>query len=294
MRYLVTGAGGFVGYYLCGRFSALGHTVIPATHSRKAGLAGEISLDICDSGQVQRAISSASPDVVVHCAAMTNVDECERRPEEAKKANFEATASVSDAAKGSGAKLVFLSTSFVFGTQGGALSEDSPPSPANVYGLTKLQAEAYVRSNSPDSLILRIDQPFGAGQGWQKPDMVSWVLGNLEEGKPFGVFSDWFNQPTYLPDFFSATMALVEKGKLGVFHCTGQDKVSRFEWARMAAEIFGFNPELAQPVLSSSAHLPAQRPNVLLSCEKLARETGLRPTPLRSAILEIKNSIDSA
>lgn len=289
MRYLVTGASGFVGHYLCTRLAAARHTVVPATHSRRIGLAGEIQFDICDADSASKAISSAAPDVVVHCAAMTNVDECERQIALAEKTNVSATDGICAAAKDAGAKMAFISTSFVFGSQTGLLAEDSHPLPINAYGASKLRAESHIKAHSNDFLILRIDQPFGVRQTWQKQDMVSWTLSRLGTGKRFEVVSDWFNQPTYLSDLYLAMDVLVGGGKRGVFHCTGQERISRFDWAKLIAKAYGFDAGLVTPVLSSTLHLPAQRPNVVLSCAKLAKEAGLGPTPLRQALAELKS-----
>ncbi|MFA6490146.1 MAG: SDR family oxidoreductase [Candidatus Micrarchaeia archaeon] len=289
MRYLVTGASGFVGHYLCSRLASAGHAVIPATHSRKIGLGGEIQFDICNANSARKAISDSAPDAVIHCAAMTDVDECERQPALAEKINASAVEGICEAANSSGAKLVFLSTSFVFGSQGGILDEESRPLPINAYGTSKFHGESCVAEHSKDFLILRIDQPFGPRAEWQKQDMVAWTLSRARQGREFNVVSDWFNQPTYLPDLFMAMDSLIGKKQRGLFHCTGQERISRFEWARLIAKTYGIPPVLAKPVSASSLNLPALRPDVRLSCAKLAKITGLSPTPIGRALAELKS-----
>jgi len=289
MRYLVTGASGLVGYYLCGRLSSLEHTIIPATHLHRAGLQGEIQFDICDVKSVQKAMHEAAPDIVVHCAAMTNIDQCEQQSDLAEKINASGTENICNAANEIGAKFVFMSTSFVFGSQSGPLAEDSRPSPINSYGASKLRAESYVQAHSRGFLILRIDQPFYKPQAWQKADMVSRILSQLKRGEQFEVVFDWFNQPTYLPDLYLAMDALIREDQHGIFHCTGQERISRFDWAKLIAKVYGFDADLIKPVLSSKLNLPALRPDMVLSCSKLSKATGLSSTPLERALAELKN-----
>jgi len=288
MRFLVTGASGLVGHYFCRKLLAQGHGVAPLSNEHKAGLEGEISVDICDSGRICAIAGEVEPDVIVHCAAMTNVDQCELLPELAKKVNWEATKNICSAANENGAKLVFISTSFVFGNSADELDETAAPAPINTYGMTKMLAEGYIAGNAGDYIILRIDQPFFRPEAWQKPDMVGRTLSQLRENKPFPVFMDWHNQPTYLPDLFEIAYKLIEKGQAGIFHAVGQEKISRYDWAIKIANAYGFDPSLARPASSSDSKLSAKRPNNRLSTGKVKSICGMRPRPIDAALADLK------
>jgi len=288
MRFLVTGASGLVGFHFCRKLLAQGHEVVPLSNEHRAGLEGEIQADICDSGRMGALVEEMGPEAVVHCAAMTNVDQCELLPELAMKVNVDATKGVCDAANENGARLVFISTSFVFGNSDGELGEGAKPAPINTYGTTKMLAEKYIDANADDSLILRIDQPFFKSEAWQRQDMVARTLSQLREGRPFPVFTDWHNQPTYLPDLFEMAGRLIEKKQAGIFHAVGPEKISRHDWAVKIANAFGFDPGLILPASSSDSKLPAKRPNNRLGTGKIKDACGMCPRPMDAALFDLK------
>ena len=279
MKILVTGASGLVGHYFCRKLAGQGHEVVPLSNAHKAGLEGEMQADICDEGRIRALVEEAEPEVLVHCAAMTNVDQCELQPELAKKINADATKNICDAANENGAKLVFISTSFVFGNSENELGEESATSPINSYGLTKMLAEKYIAGKAGDCLILRIDQPFCRPEAWQKPDMVARTLSQLRENRPFPVFTDWHNQPTYLPDLFEIATRLIGKKQGGIFHAMGAERISRHDWAVKIANTFGYDPSLVQPTSSSDSRLPAKRPSNRLGTNKARDACGMCPRP---------------
>jgi dTDP-4-dehydrorhamnose reductase len=288
MKYLVTGASGLVGYYFCKKLLAEGHDVIPLVKSHSCGLPNELHCDICNKDAIGRIMAVSKPDIVLHCAAMTGVDECELSPEIARKVNVDGTDNVCRAAKSNDARFAFISTSFVFGDSEQGLDENAPPAPINQYGLTKMLAEKCVASVSESNLILRIDQPFYRPKVWQKPDMVSRTISQLRANKPFSVFSDWFNQPTYLPDLVNIATRLILGEHDGIFHVVSKDRISRYEWAVKIAETFGFDGSLVQPVSSASSHLPAKRPSNFLKTDKVSVACGVCPRSIDAALDDLK------
>jgi len=262
-----------VGFGLGRYFSGKGHNVVPAYNANVVH--GGVRLDIADEGQVERVMGEVRPDWVLHCAAMTDVDGCERDPEAAMKVNADATGMIAGAAKRHGAKMVYVSTSFVFGGSKEALLEDAPAEPVNSYGRSKLEGERKVAGSGVENIVARIDQPYGWVEEGQKQNMVTSTLGKLRAGKPFRVAEDWFNCPTYMDNFYDVLYALVEKDARGTYNCTGKERLSRLEWARKIADVWGLDGSLVGPVKSGELKLPAKRPDVLLNTGKVEKETGI-------------------
>ena len=210
----------------------------------------------------------------------------------ARKINVDATANICGSANANGTKLVFISTSFVFGNSDQAMDEEAATAPINNYGMTKMLAEQYIASNAGDYLVLRIDQPFFWQREWQKQDMVSRTLSQLKEARPFSVFTDWHNQPTYLPDLFETAALLIEKKQAGVFHAVGRKRISRYVWAVKIANAFGFDPSLIRPASSSDNKLSAKRPNNRLSTDKTERICGMCQRPIDAALSDLKANME--
>ena len=284
----MTGASGMVGFGLNRYFSGRGHVVVPAYNGNE--IPEGVKLDITDDGQVGKAMREIKPDWVLHCAAMTDVDGCERDLKMAMAINADAAGTVAGAAGECGAKMVFVSTSFVFGDSKEALLEDAPAKPVNNYGKSKLMGERKVAKSGAEHMIVRIDQPYGWVERRQKQDMVTGTLRKLEVGKPFKVVADWFNCPTYMGNFYDALYALVEKGALGTYNCTGKERLSRFEWAKKIAEAWGLDGGLIETVKSEELKLPAKRPDVLLDTGKVEKETGIGMIGVSEGMKRMKES----
>jgi dTDP-4-dehydrorhamnose reductase len=274
MDLLVTGGSGLVGWDLVNRASDQGHDVTAAYHTNPVTHADSrsVELDVRDPERVREVVAAADPDTVVHAAAMTDVDACERHQDRARAVNVAGTKNVVRACESVGARLVFFSTSFVFDGEGQLFEEGDERSAVNHYGATKILAEDALADSDIPTTTCRIDQPFGWSMDWQQPPFVEWVLTQCEEGESFPVFTDWSNTPVYAPDCNEAVLKLLESGSEGVYHVVGSDYLSRYEWARAIADVFGYDPALIEEGHSSQAGLPAARPNNHL-CNAKVRET---------------------
>lgn len=265
MRILVTGGTGVVGWEILSRAPEevqFSYTYLdnPVEHPAADGY----ELDIRDPAAVQELITSLDPDVVIHAAAMTDVDYCELHPDAGHAVNVEGTANVIDAAESVDAHLVFLSTSFVFDGSRSEYVESDARDPINEYGRTKARAERLVEAASINSAIVRTDQPYGWSQPWQSDTMVEWVLDAVREESGLQVFEDWYNTPTYLPELAEFLLKTAREEREGIYHAAGPDYVSRYEWAIQVCETFGHDAALISPSASSSVDLAATRPNTML------------------------------
>ncbi|HUU54939.1 MAG TPA: dTDP-4-dehydrorhamnose reductase [Armatimonadota bacterium] len=248
MRVMVTGAKGMLGGDLC-------EVLDPAHEVIRADLD---DFDITEAKEARRALAAARPQMVIHCAAWTDVDGCERNPERAFQQNARGTWNVAAAATGVGASLVYMSTDFVFdGAKGEPYTEFDPPNPINVYGASKLAGEEAVRRLVPQHYILRTAWLFGR----RGRHFVSAILKAAAEREEIDVVADQFGSPTYARDLARAIADLVVTGRLfpGTCHLVNSGVCS---WAELAGEALRAAGSQARvhPIPAAEWPSPAHRP----------------------------------
>jgi len=239
---------------------------------------GEI--DITDLVSVQRVLATLKPRVVINAAAYTDVDGCESNTELAMQVNGEGVAFLAMVSKEIGAKLVQVSTDYVFdGNKGAAYEEDDAPNPLSVYGESKLAGEMNARFN-PDHLIVRTQWLYGhAGKNF-----VETMLKLAGERSELTVVDDQIGSPTWTRDLALAIEALIQKDCRGTYHAANSGFVS---WNGFAKEIFGLAglPVAVAPMSTEQLGRPATRPlHSTLNCSKLAADTGFVPEPWQKAL----------
>lgn len=213
--------------------------------------------DITDPEAVRHAVEEARPDLVVHAAAYTAVDECERQPDLAWRVNALGTRNVAIAAHECGARLAYISTDYVFdGTKGSAYMEFDDTRPLGVYGRSKWAGEQFVRYLGPPYYIIRSAWLFGAG-GACFPDTI---LRLLREKGTVDVVTDQIGNPTWSRDLAVAVGRIVTSGLYGTYHAVNEGPASWFEFAREIAGQFGHDPATVRPTTSDRFPRPAPRP----------------------------------
>lgn len=281
MKILITGAGGMLGTDLAGRLSAKhqvkGVGIRPVTHLT---IPYQIA-NLANRQLVEKLIEVEKPEIILHAAAMTDVDGCEGNRREALAANLEATRFIAESARRIGSLVIFFSTDFVFdGEKEGPYREKDPPHPISVYGESKHLAERYLLIRGRRFMILRTSWLFGK-QGNNFPKKI---LKQAEAGKPLRVVSDQFGSPTYTGDLAEAVERIIdilpERGKAGenqIFHVANQGVVSRYEFAKTILKKRNFPLELLTPVSSDALSAPARRPkNSALTTDKLESYFGIK------------------
>jgi len=239
---------------------------------------GEI--DITDLESVQRVLLTLKPRVVVNAAAYTDVDGCETQAELALQVNGEGVAHLAMISREIGAKLVQVSTDYVFnGGKGSPYQEDDAPAPLSIYGESKLAGEMNAKFN-PDHLIVRTQWLYGhAGKNF-----VETMLKLAGERSELTVVDDQIGSPTWTRDLALAIQALIEKGCRGTYHAANAGFVS---WNGFAKEIFRLaGIEVAvSPMSTAQLGRPAARPLYsTLDCGKLVQDTGFAPEPWQEAL----------
>lgn len=251
------------------------HEVVPLTRR---------DADITDARRIGEAIESARPDVVVHCAAFTAVDDCESQPDLAFRVNGGGTRNVALACRQSGAGMVYLSTDYVFdGEKPSPYAESDVPNPINVYGHSKLEGERRVHEmveRPQRTWIVRVSWLFG-------PRGKNFVRAILERARRGGgslcVVDDQVGAPTYTMDAAEKIEQIVEKGAPGIYHVTNQGYCSWFDFAqeilRQTSVSMKFGPVQLTRTTSAELGRPARRPrNSCLANTRLEAEgLGLLP-----------------
>ena len=281
MKILITGAGGMLGSDLAVRLSSqhqlagIGRRSAP--HLRIPYKMGNLANPKIASDFIQ----AERPEIILHAAAMTDVDGCETDRRQALLCNFEATRNVTESGNQLGALILFFSTDFVFdGTKPSPYQEEDTPHPINVYGETKLLAEQFLLSRGKRFLILRTAWLFGRhGNNFPKK-----ILKQIETGKPFPVISDQFGNPTFTGDLAAGVEKLIEalprtekRYENQIYHIANEGAVSRYEFARSILRKKNYSLDQISPIGGGAFPRPARRPqNSALSCEKLKMRFGIQ------------------
>jgi dTDP-4-dehydrorhamnose reductase len=227
MRVAITGAAGLFGHGLTQVFSRR-HEVFPLTRAEA---------DITKAESVRAALARITPEVVVHSAAIPDLDICEADPAQAFLVNYHGTRNIVEAARELGASVVYISTDAVFdGKKQTPYTESDPTVPPTVYGRTKLRGEQVVQT-LPAHWIFRVSVLFGLG----KANFVEKGLRKIAAGGSYRVAADQVGSATYTVDAAAKIMEVVEARRCGLYHLSNWGACSRFELAVKAAELAGLD-----------------------------------------------------
>jgi len=246
MRVLITGGTGQLGRAL----SRLAPEGVQVT------ALGSSQCDITDQPAVSRAVITCQPDLVIHCAAMTDVDGCERDPGKAWRVNALGTQHVAAAATEAGARLVYISTNYVFdGAAEEPYHEFARPNPISVYGTTKLAGEEIVRALCPRHYVVRTAMLYDeTGRNF-----VNTVLRLTGERLVLQMVADQIGNPTYAADLAEAIWRLVQQPAYGTYHLVNAGYASWFEWACEAIRLAGLSTPV-EPIPASAYRRLARPP----------------------------------
>lgn len=267
MRILVTGSSGMLGRTLARRLHQRDHTLI---------LADSSSFDITDSHATHQAIREAKPDLVIHSAAMTAVDKCESEVETAFAVNALGSAHVAAATYRAGAKLIALSTDYVFdGDNPHPYVETDAIGPKTVYGKSKWAGEEAIRAHCPDHLILRVAWLYGAGG----PSFVHTMLRlGTKPGDALKVVDDQRGNPTSCDAVAKHIQTLLDVPTAGTFHLTCEGEASWFDFTKAIFDLRSLSREI-QPCGTEAFPRPAPRPKNSRLDNRGLRIAGLPPLP---------------
>lgn len=215
--------------------------------------------DITDFSQLLPIFEKEEPGIVIHAAAMTDVDGCEKEKDAAWKINVLGTENVAKAANAAKAQLIYISTDYVFDGQSGPYSENATPNPINHYGLTKWEGEKCAQKFCEDALIVRTCVPYDWNMN-AAPNFLMWLVEKLKKNEKLKIVQDQFNTPTFLPHLAECIVDFCEKDTKGIVHCSGKEFISRYDFAKKVCSIFGFPLSLIEPCITAELKQIAPRP----------------------------------
>jgi len=295
LKILLTGANGLVGQTLVHRIQRLSGFELLATSASVCKVKGLepcrfSRMDVTSTDQVNTVFDRFKPDIVIHCAALTQVDPCELNPEWCDKVNIDGTRIVARAAEHSGARFIYLSTDFVFDGLNGPYSEDDQPNPVSVYGWSKLQGEFIARSLNVPWVIVRTILVYGITPSMNRPNLVTWVRDSLTGRKPIRVVDDQFRMPTLVDDLADGIITLIERNMTGVYHLCGPEMTSVLDFARRIAGFFNLDESLITPVRSDALNQTGRRPAATgFVLEKAISELNYSPRNLEQGLIMVQN-----
>ena len=290
MKILITGANGLLGQKLIELLLRKDGVDIIATARGNARIQGldlaqYHALDVTNNSAVIDLFKSLRPEVVIHTAAMTQVDDCELSQEECKVANIEAVRNIVEGCEVINAHLVHLSTDFIFDGSEGPLTEDAEPNPVNFYGETKLAAEKLIFKSSISWSIARTVLVYGVVPGLSRSNIILWVKESLENGKTINVVDDQWRTPTLAEDLAQGCWLMAKNKATGVFNISGIDMLTPYDMAQMVAEHFHLDNKYIKRANSSTFSQPAKRPaKTGFFIDKAINELGFQPHSFKQGI----------
>ena len=218
------------------------------------------SLDITDQEEVNAVFDQFKPEIVIHTAAMTNVDTCETDQEGCDLLNVDAVAFIIQACEKHNSYLCHLSTDFIFDGADGPYTEEGIANPISYYGESKLKAEQLLFDSTIRWSIARTVLVYGIVPDMSRSNIVLWVKKSLEEGKTIQVVTDQFRTPTLAEDLAIGCWLLAKDEVEGIFNISGSDFLTPYEMAVMTADYYGLDKSLLQKADSSTFQQTAKRP----------------------------------
>ncbi len=283
---MIFGASGLLGSRLVRLLDKQSRFPVAIIHKRKGDFPESIHTDEASVGSFDRVahvMHRYRPGLVINCAAYTDVDGCERDPQRAQTVNTVGAENIARVAADMGVPFVLLSTDYVFDGTAGPYDETAHPHPINEYGRTKHNAETAVRKAHPDSLIIRAGSFIGVGPKGH-PSFIERIIDRLVRQEQVLAPIDQMATVAEVSALAQAILTLVDAQASGIWHLGSAEVISRYDLCTLAAEIFGYDTELIEPVMFADLDRAAPRPlNGGLDPHKAMREHNIKsPSPRRA------------
>ena len=282
-RMLITGVSGMLGsnlaHYFRGKYEVLGlycshAVVIDGVRTQKG--------DILSAGPLKRIVEEFSPEVVIHCASLTDVDFCESHRELTRKVNVLGTRAVADTIAGANANLIYISSDSVYDGGKGDFCETDPIGPMNCYGQSKYEGELEALRHG-NSLVLRTNI-----FGWsiqERLGIAERIMRDLAAGRSIKGFRDVYFSAIYTFDLAKIMDLAIERNLTGTYNCGSGTSLSKYDFAVHLADRFGFNKSLIDPISVDEFPLDAKRgKNLSISVDKLAGDLDYKPPTIIESI----------
>jgi dTDP-4-dehydrorhamnose reductase len=298
MRILVTGANGLLGQKLCSLLAADKSVRLIATTRNKLNFdlpgAEFAALDVTDKQAVEEIISQIKPDIIIHTAAMTQVDQCESEREACWLNNVTAVEHLAKACELNNVHLIHVSTDFIFDGTHGPLDEEAIPNPLSYYGESKLAAEEAINKSKASWAILRTVLVYGVTRDMSRSNIVLWVKKSLEDGKTINVVNDQWRTPTLAEDLAMGCYLAAKSKARGVYNISGDEMMTPLDIAVATAAFFKLDRSLIKPADSSNFKQPAKRPaKTGFIIRKAEKELGYHPHSFVEGLAVVASQLQS-
>lgn len=259
-------------------------------------------MDITKIHQVKEVLELVKPNVIIHTAAMTNVDACETRREECWDMNVNGVHHLVSALEEIQEKnpsyqphFIHLSTDFIFDGEDGPYDEEAKPNPLSYYALSKWEGEKIVQASKLKWAIVRTIIVYGVVDNMSRSNIILWAKGALEKGQSINVVDDQFRSPTLAEDLAQGCLLIAKKGATGIFNISGKDTMSILELVKRVAAFWNLNASLIVPVKSETLKQPAKRPpRTGFIIEKAKRELGYVPHSFEEGLKIVDEQLGKA
>lgn len=269
-----------------------GHEVFFGYHREcpefgQAGHGKGIKFDLTDHASIVEAVRSSWPEVVIHTAALTDVDRCETDKDIAYRVNVLGTEVLCEAARDVGAFTIYTSTDYVFDGTRGMYSEEDKVNPVNYYGYSKFLGEAYCDAVARTCVI------FGARPASGKINFALWLIDRLTKGESVKVVTDQYVTPTLNTNLARMVLELASRRLKGIYHLSGATRISRYDFACELARVLDLEEKLIIPSRMADMKWAARRPaDSSLDTSKATKCLGEKPMAVREALRTLKAEID--
>lgn len=282
MKILITGANGLLGQKLARLLAEDPEVELVATARSPLGYTLQngvyAKMDIENKEDIVSVFFEHKPEVIIHTAAMTQVDDCEVHREKCWAANVTSVELLAEACQWYNTHLIYVSTDFIFDGSHGPLDENEKPAPVNYYGESKLAAEKIIQASSLNWSILRTVLVYGVTPDMSRSNIVLWVKNSLEQGKAIKVVNDQWRTPTLAEDLAMGCYLAAKKGATGIFNISGKDFMSPYDIAIKTADYFKLDKSLITATDSNTFKQTARRPLTTgFIIEKARKELGYEP-----------------
>ncbi len=269
-RLFITGAGGLLGGHLY-RLGALKYEVWGGYFNNEVPhLKQMIKLDIRHPQKLKQALQSIMPGVVLHTAAVSHLDICEKNPGLAFAVNGKAVRYLAEICADLGIRLIFMSSDMVFDGVRGMYKEEEKTSPLSVYGRTKVFAENIIADTCRDYVNVRLALIYGRAC-YGGSSFSDWILSRLNAGQPVPLFNDQFRSPVYVENAAAVLLELAFSDYTGTLHLGGSERIDRYRFGELIAGHGGYPRDLLQSVSMSAKKFHAPRPRDVSLCVKKAQ-----------------------
>ncbi len=281
MKILITGSNGLLGQAITSIFTReTDHELIQTSAEEKSYLDyghPYENLDITKKDEVKKIVEYYTPDIIINCAAFTNVDKCETEREYSWKVNVDGIKNIIIAARKNGCEVIHYSTDYIFDGRNGPYTENAVPNPISFYGREKLASENALVTSDIKYTIIRTLVLYGIGNN-VKPNFALWMTDKLRNNQPVNIVTDQYSNVTMIDDLAFGTLKIIEKNCSGIYNIAGADILSRYDFAMKMCDVFKFNKELVIPITTASLTQPAPRPlKSGLTTFKMESELGFKP-----------------